>query len=135
MVGPNTLSTWSCTRAYQEWLEQQPEELVTNHQHYILGGESGHTPIPVELLVWARWLETNRHDRIVGQDHAGAFLVSTVFIGLDYQSWQRKPHAPLLFETLVFTGLTPVQGERYSTWPGALEGHIKWCAWAHKQLP
>lgn len=78
-------------------------------------------PVPCEdLLEWARWLETNRAQRVVKKDEIDGSRVSTVFLGLDH-SFGDGP--PVIFETLVFDG--PMDGEmdRYSTRIEALIGH------------
>jgi hypothetical protein len=49
---------------------------------------------------WQEWIEQAGDRRIVAQDDAGDFLVSTVFQGVD----PVVPHSPtpLLFETLIY---------------------------------
>lgn len=93
--------------------------------HYILGGEDGHTPIlEPDFMAWARWFEQASHDgaagRRVAQTCDGDIRVSTVFLGLDHQ-WGSGP--PLLFETMVFGGPLDSEQDRYSTWEAADEGH------------
>ena len=91
---------------------------------FILGGADGHTPVPCDYLVWARWLEGNGASRVVARTGFAAARVSTVFLGLNH-SYGDGP--PLLFETLVFDG--PLDGEmdRYSTWAEAEAGHEAMC--------
>ena len=66
------------------------------------------------------------------------FLVSTVWIGLDYQ-WEISPEAlPIIFETMVFDqekdgGPLPYQ-ERYISEEHAREGHEKVIQWVMKNL-
>lgn len=102
-----------------------------DNRHYILDGK---IPIPVDLLVWARWLEEHRADRIIKQETVGNCWVSTVFLGLNHNYLDDGP--PLLFETMVFAekdskrDYNDLYMDRYSTWELALEGHEKAVAWA-----
>ena len=88
---------------------------------YILGGDDGRTPVPVnDLMVWAHWFETA--NRRVAVDHVGPYRVSTVFIGLNHAF--SEEHPPLLFETMVFEGQSGGRDmERCSTWDEAVELH------------
>jgi hypothetical protein len=89
--------------------------------HYILDGKK---LIKVDLLTWAKWLETAGKKRIVKQEKLkNGKWVSTVFLGLDYSF---GGSIPLLFETMIF----PSKGnygeldmDRYSTWEEAEQGH------------
>ena len=91
-------------------------------KHYILGGEDGKTPVPVDLMTWARAFERSA-DRIVDQDELpGDVRVSTVFLGLDHQWGDGPPH---LFETMIFGGPHAEYQERCSTWAQAEEQHAK----------
>lgn len=88
-------------------------------KHYILDGKE---PKEVDLVTWARWMETSKNFRIA-LDEIGPITVSTVFLGLDRGFGQEKP---VLFETLVWiTNLpTPVyETFRYCTYEEAEEGH------------
>lgn len=49
-------------------------------KHYILDGKE---PKEVDLMTWARWMETFENRRIV-LDEIGPITVSTVFLGLDH---------------------------------------------------
>lgn len=82
--------------------------------------------VPVEdLLEWGKWFEEN--DRVVAQDYAGVFKISTVFLGLDH-GWDGPP---VLWETMIFND--PIEREhqqRYTSWEDAVDGHwdaVKWC--------
>lgn len=91
-----------------------------NHYHYIL---DGHEPKRVDLMEWARWLETaERHVALDKINRMGLSMVSvsTVFLGLDHQ-WGDGP--PLLFETMIFGGKHDGYCERYATWDEAEAGH------------
>jgi hypothetical protein len=93
--------------------------------HYIL---DGHTPVPVDLMTWARWFEESRTEadaritRRVAGDEIGPYFVSTVFLGVNHQYGSGPP---LLFETMVFRDGDDVLCWRYSTWAQAEEGHGK----------
>ena len=95
---------------------------------YILGGEDGHTPVPVDdLMEWAEWL--GAHNRTVAAERVGPYRVSTVFIGLDFNIGRLfgGGGGPLLFETMVFaTGDNyphHCDTKRCSTWDEAVEQH------------
>lgn len=116
---------------------------MKTNDKYILGGEDGHTPVPVDdLLEWARWFETA--DRVVKQEKIGPYFVSTVFLGLahgmplgkffeeiqsDAIDVQQLIDRPYLFETMAFVEsgsparkVLAVQ-ERCSTWDEAVAQH------------
>lgn len=88
-------------------------------RHYILKDK---TPVPVELMEWARWFENTDNHRVAVDTIAGNpdVTVSTVFLGLDHQFGEGKP---LLFQTMVFGGELDQEMERHSTWKEAEEGH------------
>ena len=93
--------------------------------NWILGGDDGHTPVPVDdLSDWARRFRIT--DRHVAQTDVGPSHVSTVFLGIDHNFGDDGP--PVLFETLVFDG--PLAGEmtRYCTWADAAAGHTEMVA-------
>jgi hypothetical protein len=94
--------------------------------HYVL---IGHTPVAVDLMTWARWLQNTTDARRVAIDDFTGGRVSTVFLGLDH-SLGNGP--PILFETLIFGG--PLDGEqwRYCTWKEAETGHQHALALARK---
>ena len=91
------------------------------HDHYILEPD-GTIRSGVELIEWARWLETAK--RHVGHDHLpGGVLVSTVFFGIDHNFGPDGP--PLLFETMIFGGEHDQFQDRYATLDEAKAGHAK----------
>lgn len=103
--------------------------------YYILDGREIKK---VDLMTWARWLETNRDDKIVKQEDVGNFWVSTVFLGLDH-NWGDGP--PILFETMVFkrdadgkVGFCEVHGDRCCTYDEAEEMHKQCCAYVRTRL-
>jgi len=77
-------------------------------------------------FVWAEWMEYSP-DKILRQDEAAGFFVSTIFFGVDLGYGKR----PIWFETMVFrqtdddqpAASRPVTQERYSTRHEALAGH------------
>ena len=82
----------------------------------------GRTPVEEpDLRIWGLYME--RADRQVRDTRQGDTRVSTVFLGLDYQFGKGRP---ILFETMCFGGLIEGEGERYSTWGEAVEGHDRW---------
>lgn len=85
-------------------------------EHYIL---DGHKAVPVDLMVWANWLEQCK-ERHVADEKIGDVRISTVFLGLDH-SWGDGP--PLIFETMVFGGPLDQEQDRYTTWEQAEAGH------------
>ena len=93
--------------------------------HYILEGK---TPVPCDLMAWARWLES-RKDRHVADETRDKVRVSTVFLGLDHQFGDGPP---LLFETMIFGGEHDQYQDRCSTWDEAEAMHAKACALAFK---
>lgn len=96
-------------------------------EHYIL---IDRTPIAVTLLAWAKWWEAHDKERIVAQDTVGNSFVSTVFLGLDHNFFDKGP--PLFFESLVFDGPLADTMRRYSTWQEAMAGHKALVADAQK---
>lgn len=94
------------------------------HVYYILDHDGN--PLAVDdLLVWAKWYETHRRQRIVQQDLIGKTIVSTIFLGLDHNFSNTGP--PLLWETLVFNGPLDHAGERYASLQAARYGHAAMC--------
>lgn len=88
-----------------------------NSRHYIL---DGHTPVPVDLMTWAAWLDEDRAKRRVAESHVGWFHISTVFIGLDHRFL--GDGAPILFETMIFGDDEKYQ-TRCCTWDEAERMH------------
>lgn len=95
--------------------------------NYILDGK---TPVPADLMTWARWYETA--DRSVAKSEVGPYRVSTVFLGLNHEFGGGPP---LLFETIVFgpPNDDDVWCERCSTWEQAEAMHRDGCTWASRQ--
>lgn len=93
-------------------------------EHYILGGEDGHTPIAVSLLEWADYIEKGAGNRRVAEDKLpNGKWVSSVFLGLDHSFGGSRP---VLFETMIFTdaeNLSEEYGRRSCTWTGCLIEH------------
>jgi len=89
---------------------------LTRPEYYILRGRE---PVPVSLLVWARWFERSP-ERMIAKTQVGDARVSTVFLGLDH-SFGGGP--PQIFETMIFGG--PADGEmwRCATYDEAEDQH------------
>lgn len=96
---------------------------------YIL---EGHEPVAEpDLIRWAMWMESA--DRHVRDTFQGDVRVSTVFLGLDHNFYDRGP--PLPFETMAFVGQEDVGQERYATWLQAEAGHARMVAKVFKATP
>lgn len=94
------------------------------HGYYILDGTQ---PVPVDdVLTLARWFETTERHVADTELYEGV-RVSTVFLGLDHNSWGGPP---LLWETMVFWEGSALHNEmeRYATWGQAEQGHEAMCA-------
>ena len=79
-----------------------------------------------DLHKWAEWFESA--DRRVKQHRLGNKLVSTVFLGIDYNFWIGG--RLLIFETTVFGECgEDIYMDRYSTWADAMAGHAKAVSW------
>jgi hypothetical protein len=87
---------------------------------YILGpdGEPVHEP---DILLWGRWMQGARDERMVARSVVGEVLVSTVFLGFNHNF--KEGGKPILWETKVFGGDLDGDGERYSSKFDAEEGH------------
>lgn len=73
-----------------------------------------------DLIAWMKWIQQN--NRRIARTEIDEILVSTVFIGWDYNYCDGEP--PIVFETLVFLpeGATGSLW-RYTTWDEAVAGH------------
>jgi hypothetical protein len=69
--------------------------------NYILK-EPGHQIVRVsDVLTWARWMEANHPSATrVGRTEVGGYVVSTIFLAIDYQFAPTGP--PILWETMVY---------------------------------
>jgi hypothetical protein len=92
--------------------------------HYILGGADGRTPVPADLMTWAKEFEAVDARRVARTQVCPHVSVSTVFLGLDHRFGEPGP--PLVFETMSFGGSLDQQEERYCTWAEAEAGHARW---------
>jgi hypothetical protein len=87
---------------------------------YILDNR-GQPVVERDVLRWWDWFE-QAENRVVRQDEVGRGVsVSTVFLGLDYNFWERG--RPLLWETMIFGGRHDKYCRRYATREDALAGH------------
>lgn len=85
--------------------------------HYILEERSIRA---VDMLTWATWFES--HNRNVAKTDMNGIRISTIFLGLDHNHFQKGP--PLLFETMVFGGEHDGDMARCSTYAQAERMHI-----------
>ncbi|MGH9903932.1 MAG: hypothetical protein ACRD68_19145 [Pyrinomonadaceae bacterium] len=85
----------------------------------------GRKVIPcTEVGQWGHWfMNAERH---VGRTEVGPYVVSTVFVGLDYSFGESE--RPLVFETMVFEDKEEVEREFYATWEEAEAGHARMVA-------
>lgn len=85
---------------------------------------------PITRAAYAALLGEDAGDyRRVALTQAGAYRVSTVWLGSDHNFLDKGP--PLIFETMVFRGpegLLEVDCDRYATLEEAEEGHAKFVA-------
>ena len=89
--------------------------------YYIL---NGHKPVLVSFTDWA-FLHTSQDWQVARKRlFNGKVCVSTVFLGIDYQTGRHGP--PLLFHTMVFGGPLDESQERCSTWEQAEKMHKVW---------
>lgn len=76
---------------------------------------------------WGNWMrDANRvvaRDEFTTEDNT-AFIVSTLFLGLNHNYGDMNDEAPILFETMIFGG-NPLRDypERYTYWYEAEAGH------------
>jgi hypothetical protein len=96
---------------------------------YILDGDGNPQPEP-DTLKWGMWFEHShlspgKDNRIVRQDRIGKIFVSTVFLGIDDHAFRGdEPHAPVLWETMIFGGDNDQYQRRYSSREEAEAGHV-----------
>lgn len=91
------------------------------NKHWILDKDN-RTPIPVDLLTWAKWIDKAKN-RDVGDERIRGVRVSTVFLGLDHNFDEQGE--PLIFETMIFGGDEDGYCERCSTWEQAVQMHAR----------
>ena len=65
-------------------------------------------------------VEQDDSERILAHTTINDSLISTVFLGIDYNC---NGNIPLLFETMVFGGLLDGEQQRYTTYEQAMLGH------------
>jgi hypothetical protein len=68
--------------------------------HFILD-EKGEVKKEPSLMKWAEWVGVEGNRRIAHTDVGEKYVVSTIFLGLDY-SFSGSNGKPILFETMVF---------------------------------
>lgn len=90
---------------------------------YVLDEHGEARPEP-DVLVWARWFESDER-RILRQqrwvrDNGDEVFVSTVFLGLDH-GWLGGP--PVLWESMAFLNGESLEEDRYTSREAATSGH------------
>lgn len=91
--------------------------------HYILD-ENDNPRCEPELKKWARWFD--EADRQVAKEKIGEAVISTVFLGIDYNHEREGP--PVLWETMIFGG--PLDEETWRCtggWADAQAMHKRMC--------
>lgn len=98
---------------------------------YILNQEKEVIPCS-NMDVFDKWFENMENRRVANTKLNNGFLVSTVFLGIDYRfmGLPVKPGPPLVFETMVFQDKVgmDLDMDRYRTWEEAVAGHDRMCA-------
>ena len=84
--------------------------------------DSDKNVVPANMKQWGEFKQ-KLDNKIIKQDHAGGYFVSTVFLGIEHGFINDKP---LIFETMIFPGENDFD-ERYCTYKEALEGHERVC--------
>ena len=108
-------------------MEDWPVKIGTNDK-YILD-EQGNPVSERDLLVWAAWIEDEKHRRLLITNLGPLGCVSTIFLGIDHdflsilneEQWRR----PILWETMVFGGPYDQEQRRYRSQEDALNGHAE----------
>lgn len=78
----------------------------------------GEPVLEPDLLIWAAWYE--KADRHVLRDEVGKILISTVFLGSDFNFMRKE--SPILYETMIFGGEHDGDCQRYATRTEAMAG-------------
>lgn len=107
---------------------RMPSLLRTRPLYYLL---KGHRPVGVPFWRYQRWIQQasgtrHRATLTIARSRAGAYTVSTIFLGLDHSF---MGEVPVLFETMAFSRREDGRGTfrdeqyRYRTWAEAIRGH------------
>lgn len=92
--------------------------------------------VPISLREWSELVEDQEY-KVIAQDLIGGrFLVSTVWLGIDYSiPWPGHTHIPIIYETMVFDhgrdGSDPrddLEMRRYHSEDAARLGHAEMVA-------
>lgn len=95
---------------------------TNNYGKYILD-EDGNVREETDLLKWALWFENSGASRTLDSTKIGSALISTVFLGLDYDILNISDK-PILWETMIFSDdKMNGQLQRYTSAEDALIGH------------
>jgi hypothetical protein len=82
---------------------------------------------PLDLLHWIGLMAVDGYVSIKRTRLRGGKLVSTAWIGLDYNVLEGEGMTPLIFETAVFSGYVMVSHRRATTKEEALDNHEVMC--------
>jgi hypothetical protein len=98
---------------------------------YILDDQS--KPVPEnDILRWGEWFERAENRLLWRDDLPNGVSISTVFIGIDHNPWDRGP--PVLWETKIFGGPHDQYQKRYTSSADAFKGHDAAVALAKRPL-
>ena len=84
-------------------------------------------PVPEpDVLRWAQWRGEHEDEQRIAldTDAAGCWVVSTIFLGIDYRLLPERSDYPLVFETMLFVRGQPAFCQRYSSRDAAVAGHV-----------
>jgi hypothetical protein len=104
---------------------QLPGDQMNFNGRYILDAHGDPQPCH-DLIEWAMWFETSRDVRKVALDQIGPYTVSTIFLALDFSfvpMTDPLTYEPVLWETIVFAGDSPIAQRRYASREAAISGH------------
>lgn len=104
---------------------------MSSFPYYILIGKR---VFKTDLEGYAKW-ERKKPDRsrIALTNVSPTVVVSTVFLMIDH-GYHRGEGKPVVFETMVFGGKHNGDGERYTTYNKALNGHERWVTIAREGI-
>lgn len=87
--------------------------------NYILDAKGEPVEEP-DVLVWAKWFDSDTRDHFASRTWVANAQVSTVFLGLDHAFGEGPP---ILWETMIFCGERDEYQERYTSKADAIAGH------------
>ena len=102
--------------------------MTSKHLRYYILDAEGQPVQCLDLAAWVQWQETHGFPYLVAHTlFFGGITVSTVFLGLDYNSFFFGGAAPILYSTMIFGGGHEQRQWHYATRKEALEGHSRAC--------